>query len=95
MKWTVYRRASRSTGRSVSRAECSHRRVMLALLAFIAAIGLFHGFASVVSAALEDRIENQTEWWGSLALTLNFVTMALLWRRWGLVATIGLQRAGR
>jgi hypothetical protein len=73
----------------------THGRVMLALLAFIAAIGLFHVFASVVSAALEDRIENHTEWWGALALTLNFVTMASLWRRWGLVATISLQRAGR
>jgi hypothetical protein len=73
----------------------THGRVMVALLAFIAAIGLFHVFASVVSAALEDRIENNTEWWGSLALTLNFVTVASLWRRWGLVATISLQRAGR
>ena len=73
----------------------THGRVMLALLFFIAAIGLFNVFASVVSPALQDRIENQTEWWGSLALTLNFVTMASLWRRWGLVATISLQRAGR
>jgi hypothetical protein len=48
-----------------------------------------------MSAPLQDRIENQTEWWGALALTLNVLTMALLWRRWGLVATISLQRAGR
>ena len=73
----------------------THGRVMLALLFFIAAIGLFNVFAPVVSAALQDRIENQTEWWGALALTLNFVTMASLWRRWGLVATISLQRPGR
>jgi hypothetical protein len=73
----------------------THGRVMVTLLVFIAAIGLFHVFASVLSPALEDRIENNTEWWGSLALTLNFVTVASLWRRWGLVATISLQRSGR
>jgi len=73
----------------------THGRVMVALLAFIAAIGLFHVFAWVVSAALQDRIENNTEWWASLALTLNFAAVASLWRRWGLVATISLQRAGR
>ena len=68
---------------------------MLALLAFIAGICLFHGFASLVSAALEHRVENLTEWWGSVALTLIFLIIASLWRRWGLVVTIGLQRAGR
>lgn len=72
-----------------------HGRVMVALLGFIAAISLCHVFASAAFAALEDRIENITEWWGSLALTLAFVTMAALWRRWGLVSTISLQRPGR
>ena len=72
-----------------------HGRAMLALLAFIAGICLFHGFASLVSAALVDRVENLTEWWGSVALTLIFLIIASLWRRWGLVVTIGLQRAGR
>jgi hypothetical protein len=72
----------------------AHGRVMLALLAFIAVIGLLNVFAPMASAALKERVENQTEWWGSLALALNFVTMALLWRRWGLVATISMQRAG-
>ena len=71
----------------------SHGRVMLALLAFLAAISLFHVFAPMVSADLKDRIENYTEWWGSLAFTLNFVTMASLWRRWGLVASV-TQRTG-
>lgn len=73
----------------------SHERVMLALLAFITVISLFHVFASVVSVDLEDRIENLAEWWGSLALTLAFATVASLWRHWELVATIGLQRPGR
>ena len=70
-----------------------HGRVLLMLLAFIAVISLCHVFAVVSPfAAFEDRIENITEWWGSLALTLAFITMALLWRRWELVETISLQR---
>lgn len=70
-----------------------HGRAMLALLAFIAGICLIHGFAPVVSAALEDRVENLTEWWGSVALTLIFFIVSSLWRRWGMVVTISLQRA--
>jgi hypothetical protein len=59
----------------------AHGQLMLALLAFIAVISLVHGFASLVPIdALEDRVENLTEWWGSLALTLMFVTMASIWR---------------
>lgn len=74
----------------------SHGRVMLALLIFVAAISLCHAFTSLGRFTdLEDRIENLTEWWGSLALTLAFVTVASLWRRWGLVVTIGVQRPGR
>lgn len=67
-----------------------HRTTLLALLAFVAVITLLHAFASVGPfARLEDRIENLTEWWGSLALTLIFVTMASSWRHWGLDVTIG------
>ena len=68
-----------------------HGRVLLALLAFIAALSLCHGFASLSGfTALEDRIENLTEWWGSLAMTLSFVTIASLWSRWGIVVTISV-----
>lgn len=71
-----------------------HGRMMLGLLAFIAAACLGHVFASAGPfPEWEDRIENLTEWWGALALTLAFVTMAALWRRWGLGITIGLPRA--
>jgi hypothetical protein len=73
----------------------SHGRAMLALLAFIAGICLFHAFAPLVSAALEDRVENLTEWWGSVALTLIFFIVSSLWRRWRMVATISLQPAAR
>ncbi len=71
-----------------------HRRMMFALLAFVAAFCASHVIASMVSAKLEDRIENLTEWWGALAMTSNFVAIASLWRRWGLGATMGLHRPG-
>lgn len=74
----------------------SHGSVMLALLVFVALLALCHAFASAGPfPGLEDRVENLTEWWGSLALTLTFITVASLWRRWGLVVTISLQRPGR
>jgi hypothetical protein len=64
-------------------------RVVLALLAFIGALGLLHGFSAAAAfAVLEDRIENLTEWWGSLALTLVFVTMGSIWRHWDMRATL-------
>jgi hypothetical protein len=70
-----------------------HGRVMLGLLAFIAVIALGHGFASLSEfTALEDRIENFTEWWGALALTLCFATIASLWSRWGMVMAISVLR---
>jgi hypothetical protein len=69
-----------------------HRRVMFALLAFVAAFCVSHVIAAMVSKELENRIENLTEWWGVLVMTSNFVAIASLWRRWGLGATVGLHR---
>jgi hypothetical protein len=40
-------------------------------------------------------VENLTEWWGSVALTLIFFIVSSLWRRWRMVATISLQPAAR
>ena len=64
------------------------QRVLEGLLAFVAVVALAHAFASLsANAQLEDRIENLTEWWGSLALTLALAAMASLWRSWRFVAT--------
>jgi hypothetical protein len=63
----------------------THERVLLVLLSLIVALGLGNVLAGLwAGAALKDRIENATEWWGSLGLTLAFVTLASLWRRIGL-----------
>lgn len=62
-----------------------HERALLVLLALIVALGLGNALAGVwAGAALRDRVENATEWWGALGLTLGFVVLASLWRRWGL-----------
>jgi hypothetical protein len=63
----------------------AHERVLLVLLTLIVALGLGNALAGLwAGPALKDRIENATEWWGSLGLTLVFVTLASLWRRIGL-----------
>jgi hypothetical protein len=60
-------------------------RVLLVLFGAIVLLGLGNTLAGLwADAALQDRIENATEWWGSLGLTLAFVTLAHLWRRWDL-----------
>ena len=59
-----------------------HERVLLTLLTLIVALGLGNALAGAwADAALKDRVENVTEWWGSLFITLAFVTLAALWRR--------------
>lgn len=67
-------------------------RLLGALLAFIGALAVLHGTVSVARlTGLEDRVENLTEWWGALAMTMAFVTMAALWRRWGVATTLSLR----
>ena len=90
--------------RSAQRLHAAHRLVlprghasaMLALLAFIALLVPLQTLTSIGPFVdLKDRVENLVEWWGSLALTLTFVTMAALWRRWGLVMTVSLPQPRR
>jgi hypothetical protein len=39
---------------------------------------------------LKDRVENATEWWGSLGMTLAFVVLADLWRRWNVALRLSV-----
>lgn len=76
-------RAAQVPGLALPRA---HERLLLALLGLIVALGLGNALvgAWADNDTLKDRVENATEWWGSLGLTLAFVTLASLWRRWDL-----------
>jgi hypothetical protein len=68
-----------------------HERALLALLLLIVALGVGNVLAGAAAdAAPRDRIENATEWWGSLGLTLAFVVVASLWRQWGLRVSVGV-----
>jgi hypothetical protein len=52
------------------------------LAAALVALGLTNAIvAAVFGDPLKDRIENVTEWWGSLVFVLGFFSLAALWRR--------------
>jgi hypothetical protein len=61
-----------------------HEHGLTALLGAMVLLGIGNAMVGWwADAQTQDRIENVTEWWGSLALTLAFVTLASLWRRLG------------
>jgi hypothetical protein len=65
-------------------------RAMVTLAGALVALGLGNAIvAALFGDALKARIENVTEWWGSLIFVLGFLALALMWRRLGLRATIG------
>ena len=62
-----------------------HERALLVLLAAVVLLGVGNAVVGAVAGdALAYRVENVTEWWGSLGLTLGFAVIASLWRRWDL-----------
>jgi hypothetical protein len=62
-----------------------HARALLVLLGAVVLLGVGNAVVGAVAGgALADRVENVTEWWGSLGLTLGFAVLASLWRRWDL-----------
>jgi hypothetical protein len=66
-----------------------HERALLSLFVLVVLLGLVNALVGAWAGdALKDRVENATEWWGSLGLTLAFVVIASLWRRWGLRARL-------
>lgn len=72
----------------------AHERVLLGLFGAIVLLGVGNTLgAAWADDALRDRIENATEWWGSLGLTLTFLVLADLWRRWALRGTLSLGAA--
>jgi hypothetical protein len=84
-------RLHRSDGLAVPRL---HLVLLQILLLFITCVCLVHA-AVLVSGAKSwvHRLENLTEWWSALAMTLVFLTIADLWRRWGVRADVRAQHA--
>ena len=54
------------------------------LLGLLVLLGLANAaLGPLLDAAAQDRVENVTEWWGALVMTLLFFALALIWRREG------------
>jgi hypothetical protein len=64
-------------------------RAMLALAATLVALGLGNAFiGAAFGEPWKGRVENVTEWWGSLLFVLGFFALAAMWRRLGLGLTL-------
>lgn len=58
---------------------------LVTLFGLLVTLGLVNALAGWWTVdPLKDRIQNASEWWGSLILTLVFVALATIWRRAGL-----------
>jgi hypothetical protein len=59
--------------------------LLLTLFGAMVALGLLNALAGWWAVdPLKDQLQNASEWWGSLLLTLVFVTLAAAWHRAGL-----------
>jgi hypothetical protein len=86
------RALQRLQARSTLALPRAHERALLVLFGAIVLLGLGNAFAGAwADAELQDRVENATEWWGGLGLTLAFVVLTDLWRRWDLRGGLSLR----
>jgi len=85
-------------GGAVQRAVAAGRLVLarwvehalVALAVTLVSLGLLNAMvAALIGGELKARMENVTEWWGSLIFVLGFLALALMWRRAGLVVQLG------
>ncbi len=60
-------------------------RALVGLFALLVGLGVFNALAGWWFVdPFKDQVQNVSEWWGSLMLTLVFVVLAVAWRRAGL-----------
>lgn len=65
------------------------RHALQALLVTLVLLGLANVLvAELVAPELRDRVQNVSEWWASLVMTLLFVALALIWRRERLIVVL-------
>jgi hypothetical protein len=68
---------------------------MVALAVTLVTLGLVNALiAAFVGDELKGRMENVTEWWGALIFVLGFFALALIWKRVGLQARLGVPIGG-
>ena len=69
------------------------RRALLVLFAMLVALGLGNALSGLwLDGSAKDRIENITEWWGSLIFTFVFVALALIWKGSGVRLAVSTDR---
>ncbi len=65
------------------------RHALRGLLVTLVLLGLANVLvAEAVAPELRDRVQNLSEWWGSLVMTLLFAVLAAIWRRERLVVVL-------
>ncbi len=68
-------------------------RAMVTLAVALVMLGLTNALvAALIGDPWKGRVENVTEWWGSLIFVLGFLALAAMWWRLGLRVTLGAQR---
>jgi hypothetical protein len=66
------------------------RHGLVVLFLLLVGLGVFNAFAGwVFEDPLKDQVQNISEWWGALMLTGVFVVLTLVWRRAGLMLSVG------
>jgi hypothetical protein len=79
------RAMERLAARGVLRLGRLMRHALQTLFVLLVGLGVFNALAGWWFVdPLKDRIQNASEWWGSLVLTLVFVVLSAAWRRAGL-----------
>lgn len=79
------RAIERLASRGVLHPPGGLRHALQALFGLLVALGLCNALAGWWFVdPLKDRVQNASEWWGSLVLTAVFVVLAAIWRRAGL-----------
>jgi hypothetical protein len=57
-------------------------RALVVLFGLLVALGIGNALSGLwLDGAAKDRVENVTEWWGSLLFTLVFVAVAVIWKQ--------------
>jgi hypothetical protein len=67
-------------------------RALIALCGLLVALGVVSAFSGLwLDGVAKDRVENVTEWWGSLIFTLVFLALASIWNRTDLRLTLSMR----
>jgi hypothetical protein len=88
----VGRALERLHARGVMPLPALLRHGLVGLFVLLVSLGVFNAFAGwLLEDPLKDRVQNMSEWWGALMLTGVFMVLTLVWRRAGLVLSVGRQ----